>query len=253
MKPKLSESDLEKIFINYRYKKRRPVLLFFKSLILFLIIFALIFSTLNFSAIKQKIAYWYNDQFESQDLKLSELTSSAISGEIRPEEILPEFTDNTLYIESINVLAPIIFDVENNESEVAKNLKNGVIQLKNTAHPGESGDIFITGHSSNFPWVRSDYNAIFALLDKMVVGDLALIKYQGTNYIYQVKKIKTVDPSDISVLDNNSDSPTLSLMTCVPVGTNLRRLIVEFDQILPIANTSTQNSNGSATFPQINR
>lgn len=253
MNPKLSEGDLEKIFINYRYKKRRPFLIFFKFLFLFAFVFVIVFSALNFSAIKQQIAFWYRDQFESQDLKLSELTSNAISGEIKPEEILPEFDNNTLYIENINIKAPIIFDVDNNESDVANNLKNGVIQMKNTARPGENGNIFITGHSSNFPWVKSNYNAVFALLDKIVVGDLALIKYQEQNFVYQVTKIYTVVPSNTSILTNDSTDPTLTLMTCVPVGTNLKRLIVELNQILPVASISSEKSNNSTKIPAINR
>ena len=189
---------------------------------------------LNFSAINKKIAWWYRDEFGVEPHKLQDAVVKIQSGTTPTgSSALPEISDNSIFVESINVTAPIVFDVENNEKSVSSNLKNGVIQIKNTSKPGEIGNVFITGHSSNYPWVKSQYNSVFALLSNVVVGDLVQVKYLGTNYIYRVSNIFVVDPSDTSVLKSDPSFSILTLMTCTPVGTNLNRLIVQAQQIIP--------------------
>jgi sortase (surface protein transpeptidase) len=66
----------------------------------------------------------------------------------------------------------------------------------------------------------------------MIVGDEAKIYYNGNKYVYRIKEIIVVEPTDTSVLAQ-TDTPTLTLMTCTPPGTNWKRLIVKFDQIAP--------------------
>ena len=45
-------------------------------------------------------------------------------------------------------------------------------------------------------------------------------------YRYQVEKMVEVSPEDVSVLEQQYDRERLSLITCVPPGTYLRRLVV---------------------------
>lgn len=241
MKHHLTERDLGQIFINSQIRRRSPVMVFFKFFGLFFFIFLVIFSLLNFSALKQKVLFWWNDEFgEIEQGPLSSAIYSSGAG--NSDEKIPNISDNSIYIESINIKAPITFRVPNEENIVADNLKNGLIQLQGTSLPGEKGNIFITGHSSNFPWVRNQYNSVFALLDKLVVGDLILVKFQNKNYIYQVRDKFITSPTNLSVLDANNDKSTLTLMTCTPIGTNLKRLIIRAEQILPDPATNRQSS-----------
>ncbi|MFA5158347.1 MAG: sortase [Patescibacteria group bacterium] len=234
MKHKLTEEDLEKIFISSRFKKRNLLAIIISFLAVFISFFLLIAYVLNFSAVNKKIAWWYQDEFGVESHKLQDAVVKIQSGSTSSgTSALPEISDNSIFIESVNVKAPITFDVENSEKPVSSNLKNGVIQIKNTSKPGEIGNVFITGHSSNYPWVKSQYNSIFALLSNVVVGDLVQIRYLRTNYIYRVNNIFVVDPSDTSVLKSDSTVSILTLMTCTPVGTNLNRLIVQAQQIIP--------------------
>lgn len=46
-------------------------------------------------------------------------------------------------------------------------LKNGIVRYPGTALPGQVGNSFIFGHSSNYPWIKSEYNDVFALLDNL--------------------------------------------------------------------------------------
>lgn len=251
MKHQITEDDLEKIFIASRFKKRNPVVVILTFLALFILFFLVVTYALNFSAFNQKFAWWYQDEFGQPSHNLIDAVATYQSKpEATKNSSLPKIADNSIYIESIGTKAPITFGVENNESAVSANLKNGVIQLSGTSRPGEMGNVFITGHSSNYPWVKSQYNSVFALLGNVAVGDLIQIKFNETNYVYRVKKIFVVDSGDTSVLKFDDKTSVLTLMTCTPVGTNLRRLIIQAEQIIPPVSQNQKSENeGTQNMP----
>lgn len=161
---------------------------------------------------------------------------AAKSAPLETGEVVP--STPTIVIPKISVTAPILFVETYNEATIQANLSNGVVHYYQTALPGKVGNSFLTGHSSNYWWQKGDYNYIFANLDKLVVGDQAKIYYEGNKLLYQVTAIKTVEPTDMSVLEQTS-KPTLTLMTCTPPGTNWKRLIVSLDQVSPVYKAPT--------------
>ncbi|MGA2667219.1 MAG: sortase [Patescibacteria group bacterium] len=192
--------------------------IFWKFSLIFILIFILAYTVINFSAISKQSNYFYNYSFGKKTPSQAAPT---------PPQFNP--TDQaTLSVPKISVSAPIIWNVDINN--YTDQLLLGVVQFKGTALPGQNGNIFITGHSSYYSWVKSPYKAVFALLDKLNVGDKIYIQYQNSTYTYQVNDSKVVSPNAMQVLGSGS-KPTLTLMTCVPVGTNLNRLIVTADQI----------------------
>ncbi|MBI2638190.1 class D sortase [Candidatus Peregrinibacteria bacterium] len=112
------------------------------------------------------------------------------------------------------------------ESDIQKALKNGVIHYPGTALPGDNGNVVITGHSSYYVWDPGRFKDVFALLHDVKMGDRIVVYFNQKKYIYEVNKIKVVLPKDVDVL---GPSPTeqLTLITCTPIGTNLKRLIVQ--------------------------
>jgi LPXTG-site transpeptidase (sortase) family protein len=89
------------------------------------------------------------------------------------------------------------------------------------------GNVFIFGHSSNFPWVKSEYNDVFALLDTLKNGDEVIIFYNQKKYTYKITDRAIVKPGDVKVLNSRDHSKKeLSLMTCWPIGTVLERIIL---------------------------
>lgn len=138
--------------------------------------------------------------------------------------------DPRLVIPKINVDVPVVFVQSTNNKDILDSLKNGVAHYAGTALPGRIGNMFITGHSSYYWWRGGSYNHIFALLEQMKPSDLIYVYYQGGEYIYRVNGSKVVAPTATEILKQTS-LPTLSLMTCVPIGTNLRRLVVTADLI----------------------
>ncbi len=134
----------------------------------------------------------------------------------------------TLVVPKIGVEAPIIWNVS--DADMKAKLLQGVVHSQGTALPGTIGNVFLTGHSSYYPWVESPYKNVFSLLDKLSPGDKIFIRYSNALFTYEVQGSRVVSPTEISVLDQGPDYK-LTLMTCVPIGTNLNRLIVSATEI----------------------
>jgi sortase A len=108
-----------------------------------------------------------------------------------------------------------------------EDLKKSLIQYGGTAFPGQFGSTVVFGHS-NLPQISrpDDYKSIFTTLPELKKGDVILVYFDGVNYRYVVEEMAEVKPDDISVLEQRYDDSYLTLITCVPPGTYLRRLVV---------------------------
>jgi len=51
---------------------------------------------------------------------------------------------------------------------------------------------------------------------------------------------KEVKPSDVTVLDQPTNKRVSTIMTCTPVGTTLRRLIIKSQEIDPVTGIALQ-------------
>lgn len=241
----ISDDDLVRIF-SYDQRKAQYKSAFWSAIrgvFTFLIILLLIYIATNFYALKAKFVYWYdNELIISTDNNSSEQPAAPThTQEVIEKPILPSIAPNTISIPAISINPPVIWEVNNTADEVANGLERGVVHLHGTALPGQTGNIYITGHSSNYSWARGHYNSIFALLDKLVVGDMIYLNYQDITYSYAVASAKIVLATDSSVLEKTGDS-RLSLVTCWPIGTSLKRLVVVANQVYPNPDLNTQAS-----------
>ena len=150
--------------------------------------------------------------------------------------LTPTSYEDRIRIPSIQVNAPVVEtelgldaleakDWNTLEEQIRGTLLKGVAHYPGTAEPGKIGNAFYTGHSSNVFWEPSEYNTVFALLPKVKVGDDIYITHEQTEFHYRVISIKEVSPSDVSILEQGT-AKHLTLMTCTPVGTTLKRLVV---------------------------
>ncbi len=131
----------------------------------------------------------------------------------------------SMIIPSLEIKVPITFTSSTNEGQILEDLKDGLSHRAGTAMPGGKGNVFITGHSSGYPWEEGNYNQVFISLNNLEKGDIIFIDYKAKRYTYRIKEKKIVRPDDISVM-NQTDSYSLTTMTCYPPGTILRRLVV---------------------------
>lgn len=148
-------------------------------------------------------------------------------GEVRPTV---EIT-----IQKIGVDVPMIWSKSADESSLQEDLKSGVVLYPKTASPGQNGNAVISGHSSNYVWVPGNFNHIFKDLNNLSAGDKVDVKMIQNNgrvfiYHYQVSGKTITSPDDPMIFETTSE-PTLTLSTCWPLGTNLRRLIIKADLV----------------------
>lgn len=110
----------------------------------------------------------------------------------------------------------------------SNNLDKSLVHLPGSALPGEKGNVFISGHSSLPQFYRpGNFKAIFANLPKVKKGDQILIDAGGQRFEYIVEGLKIVNPSETWVINSPDNTGRyISLMTCVPPGLYLKRLIV---------------------------
>lgn len=181
---------------------------------------------LNAPALWTKFDYYYKTDIKKENYAKNNFYLPTIDPNKPKDQQNPlgNLEDNHLYIPSLNINAPIVWGIA--ADGILDNLKNGVVQFGGSSMPDGPGNIFITGHSSYYWWFKSDYKNIFALLANIKEGDQIIITYKGEPYIYKVTETMTVKPSDISVIDSRGKREA-TLMTCVPVGTNISRFIVK--------------------------
>lgn len=110
----------------------------------------------------------------------------------------------------------------------SNDLDKSLVHLPGSALPGEKGNVFISGHSSLPQFYRpGNFKAIFANLPKVKKGDEIIVNAGGQKFEYIVEGLRIVDPSETWVINPPDNTGRyISLMTCVPPGLYLERLIV---------------------------
>jgi sortase A len=176
-------------------------------------------------------------------------------GTIDPQNIIvdPSSTvqvgpEPRLIIPKINVDTPVFYDIPTTKAAQDKAMEDGVAHFAipgANSHPGEIGNTVLSGHSSNDVFARGDYKFIFMQLDKLQVGDTIYANYNSVRYTYTVTKKREVNPSDVAALTYDTDKPELTLITCTPLGTALRRLLVTAEQVYPTTSKPAPTSNGA--------
>lgn len=134
----------------------------------------------------------------------------------------PAFDTFTLTIPKLNITQALV-------KVDGENADKSLVLLPGTALPGEKGNVFIAGHSNYFQIFEQDnwYLSIFKNLHELKAGDEVITTTQGQDFRYKIVSMKVVDPKDISVIrPPDTSGRYITLMTCVPPGTFMKRLIV---------------------------
>lgn len=208
------------------------------SFVIVLSVTGLVFVIANIPALIYRVGYSVgnadrpvvNQPYKIDSSIKKQLPKSATSN---PNNTTPTASveNNRMYIEKINLSVPILWQVK--APDFNRQLQNGVINIATTGLPGQKGNMFITGHSSDFWWSKGNYRTVFALLGKMQKGDLIHIAYENRYFTYRVYNLATVNPEQAPqyALPKQDKPETLTLMTCTPLGTNINRLMVQAERI----------------------
>ncbi|MBI4049743.1 MAG: class D sortase [Candidatus Doudnabacteria bacterium] len=136
--------------------------------------------------------------------------------------------EGRLSIPKLNLQVPIIWTKDPKDFEA--DLSRGVVHYPGTALPGEQGIVYISGHSSDYPWKKHPYKQVFARLNALALGDDIFVDIYGPdgklyNYRYRVTSENVYKPDDQSQFVDNSGAK-LNLSTCWPIGTAKDRYVV---------------------------
>ncbi|MBI3290324.1 sortase [Candidatus Microgenomates bacterium] len=113
-----------------------------------------------------------------------------------------------------------------------EDLSKNLIHYKGTAPPGRIGNAVVFGHSILPQFFNpKNYMSIFSTLPTLTIGDEIFVDYDGIRYKFIISEMTEVQPTDIGVLAQPNDKPHLTLITCVPPGTYLRRLVVKAELV----------------------
>lgn len=143
------------------------------------------------------------------------------------ESITPVNTEFAIVIPKIAANSPILPNINpGNEREYLSALQQGVAHAAGTNFPGSGGHVFLFAHSTDYVWNVDAYNAVFYLLYKLEPGDEIYLYYQGRRYVYVMESNTVVDPDRVEYLTRETNDEFLTLQTCWPPGTTLKRLLV---------------------------
>ncbi len=218
------------------------------------ITFVVLYTLLNFGAVSVMGEYYISSLFgadvtlaneikeETKNLP-TKLPVAGVSNVLGFSEIASSLkihpSTDRVVLERLGVNAPIqslddaskFSDFDELEEAIQKELEEGVVHYPGTALPSDNeGNVFLTGHSSYYPWAPGRYKDVFAILHAAKVGDEVKIYYNEKSYMYIIREKVVVTPDNVEVLRQTQDR-TLTLMTCTPIGTNAKRLIIKADLV----------------------
>lgn len=132
-----------------------------------------------------------------------------------------------LEVPVMGVNVPIIWTKDSKNFD--NDLKSGVVHYPCTPLPGDIGTSYISGHSSNYAWVKADYNQIFAKMNDLPDGATFKVTVVGQDgkdiRLHYVVQRKTVyEANDQAQFTNTADS-VVALSTCWPLNTTQKRMV----------------------------
>lgn len=101
-------------------------------------------------------------------------------------------------------------------------LSQGAWILPGTSTPDKGSNTVLSGHRFRY---KPPHEHTFYLLDKIAVGDMMQVFWEGREYRYRVFSTKIVAPNAVEVLKGTPNS-ILTITTCTPLFSTKERLIV---------------------------
>ena len=146
---------------------------------------------------------------------------------------------NLLIYDKYKILAPVIYtsftDVFNNnpdgtinysspkdtgdvKSDVQVKLQAGIVHLAYTPQPGELGNSYIIGHSSNYSYIESDYNTVFKPIEQrsQVGEEFVIYDRYGRELKFKVFEVVKIADDDVAkAYERFPDRRVVTLQTSI--------------------------------------
>lgn len=146
---------------------------------------------------------------------LSPLPPSGQTGSAQAPARRPSLAARRIVIPAIAVDSEVVeAEIKNGEWQVPKFV---VGHLQGTANPGDKGNAVFSGHLQSL----SSGN-VFARLGELSPGDQIYILSSENQYLFEVRELKVVANTDLSVVQPTTDE-TVTLITCTGTWDFVRR------------------------------
>ena len=128
-------------------------------------------------------------------------------------------SNNRLVIGTLDVPSANIYALPITPGIDEATLNSGMAAAYTWSSPGEPGVFAMAGH-------RVGAGGPFRQLNLIHTGDHITVLSDGTLFTYRVITNATVDPADTSVLSGPANESRIVLITCTPLDTFAKRIVV---------------------------
>lgn len=201
----------------------KEILIFVLIAIIVLGIIMIIFNG-RFIYVQIKYSFIGPPPVSSEQLSLRETINSTF---LNKEYLFPD----RLLIPSLNIEAPVVISQNPEEKSLQADLEKGVIYLPGSSALNENGTMVIMGHSSAYPWYGGKYGSIFALLNKLSIGDEIIVFSKEKEFVYRVEGKEIKAPKDL-IFQKDENNSVLYLVSCWPVNTAWKRIVIKTVKVL---------------------
>ena len=173
-----------------------------------------LFVLINWQFFAKQIDFWWHRDVLRQEVVVEPIVTGML---------------DTIQIAGLGISAPLVYVDDTDVRTFQTGLANGVVHYPSTANPGELGNAYYFGHSSDYISKPGYYKTVFALLPQINLDDEILItNQQGRLFSYRVISQQIVSATATEWLDQGDNHRRLlTLQTSYPVGTALARYIVQ--------------------------
>lgn len=156
---------------------------------------------------------------------------------VSPTDLPPIVTPSPVDLRTTSVInlpnlsdpLPLIYSDTLDESTIQQQLKQGAVVLPLGTSFGDPGNVVVTAHSSGTE-AFGQYRFAFSQLSELSVDSEYSIATPTATYHYRVYAKEIVWPHEVDKLPND-DRSTVTLVTCWPLWTNFKRLLVHSELI----------------------
>jgi LPXTG-site transpeptidase (sortase) family protein len=142
----------------------------------------------------------------------------------------PEVQSSYIELPALADELPLVYsDTVDDEPKIQEYLKSGAVVLPLGTSFGEPGNVVVTAHSSGTA-AFGPYRFAFAGLADLKEGQEYYITTPAARYTYRVYAHDVVWPHEVDKLPRD-DRSTVTLVTCWPLWTNFKRLLVHSELV----------------------
>ena len=146
---------------------------------------------------------------------------------------------NRLIIPAINLDVPLVESRVTNQKDFSEtafdsDLENWVVKYPTTPNPGEEGNAFFFGHTSQEYWKKNPYGTVFRNIPQLRENDKIQIVWEWVLYEYKVLKTVVVKPKDVNntyITFWEEWKEYITLMWCYPIWRIDKRMMIFAERI----------------------